>query len=222
VQYLDNFQNSSIIVSSWWDYGYWLTMLGNVTSLADNATINSTQIENIGFTFMANETLSLKMLKQYHAEYVLVFVTFDANGAWTDWAGGDNGKWTWMAKISGNAQQRFIDSNFTDRASSWQNETTFGSFSNETSKWEWNDVGTNSTVYKLMSWGKQTWCQTNGVTPQNVEDQGYAEPTYFVEEFFSGKTLTPSDSSSRYGGLVPLICLYKIDWDQYYKDYPNA
>ena len=63
------------VVSAWWDYGYWLTLLGNVTTLADNATINATQIENIGYSFMANETQSLKMLATYNASYVLVFVT---------------------------------------------------------------------------------------------------------------------------------------------------
>ncbi|MEM3759641.1 MAG: STT3 domain-containing protein, partial [Candidatus Bathyarchaeia archaeon] len=63
------------VVCAWWDYGYWLSILGNVTSLADNATINSTQIENIGFIFMANETQALKMLKLYDAKYILVFTT---------------------------------------------------------------------------------------------------------------------------------------------------
>ena len=28
----------------WWDYGNWLSDLGNVTSLADNTTENATQI----------------------------------------------------------------------------------------------------------------------------------------------------------------------------------
>jgi dolichyl-diphosphooligosaccharide--protein glycosyltransferase len=220
VKYLNDFQDSTIVVCSWWDYGYWLTLMGNVTSLADNATINSTQIENVGFAFMANETYSLNMLKQYNTKYILVFVTFDANGNSIDWAGGDNGKWTWMAKISGNAKERFIDSGFIDEASSWENETTFGSFDNTTNKWVWNDVGGNSTVYELMSYGKQRWCDVNGVT--NPDAAAVGTPKYFVEEFFSGETLSQSESSSKYGGLVPLVALYKIDWQQYYKDYPNA
>jgi dolichyl-diphosphooligosaccharide--protein glycosyltransferase len=84
------------VVCSWWDYGYWLALLGNVTSLADNATINTTQIENIGFIFMANETQALKMLKFYDAKYVLVFtslVTGQSYSQWyASWAGyGDEG-----------------------------------------------------------------------------------------------------------------------------------
>jgi dolichyl-diphosphooligosaccharide--protein glycosyltransferase len=219
LQYVNNFQNSNIVVASWWDYGYWLSLLGNVTTLSDNATINATQIENVGFSFMANESYSLNMLKKYNVQYVLVFVTIDANGNWIDWAGGDNGKWTWMAKISGNARQRFIDKSFIDEASSWANETTFGKFDNTTNAWTWNNVGTNTTVYKLMSYGRIAWTQTNGVTPT---DTSYAKPTYFTEEFFSGKTLSPTDSQSKYGGLVPLVCLYKIDWQKYNQDYPST
>ena len=219
LQYVNNFQNSNVVVCSWWDYGYWLSLLGNVTTLADNATINATQIENIGFSFMANESNSLNMLKKYNVQYVLVFVTIDANGNWIDWAGGDNGKWTWMAKISGNAQDRLVRDGFIDQASSWQNETTFGSFSNTTNAWEWNDVGTNSTVYKLMSYGRIAWASANGVTPT---DAAYAQPKYFLEEFFSGGTLSQIDSQNKYGGLVPLVCLYKIDWQTYNQDYPST
>ena len=229
--YLNDFQDSRTVVASWWDYGYWLSLVGNVTSLADNATINSTQIENLGFAFMANESYSLKMLKQYdpkYTQYILVYVTFDAGGNSVDWAGGDNGKWTWMAKISAPARDRFINGGFIDPASSWTNETNFGYFTNATSTvaahWEWNNVGGNSTIYKLMSWGKDRWCQVNGVqNPDTVSDSSkVSEPLYFKEEFFSGETLSVDQSKSKYGGLVPLVCLYKIDWGAYNLDFPSS
>jgi dolichyl-diphosphooligosaccharide--protein glycosyltransferase len=220
LKYLNDFQDSSTVVVSWWDYGYWLSLLGNVTSLSDNATINATQIENVGFGFMANETASMKMLSQYNAEYILVFITFAADGSWQDWAGGDNGKWTWMARISGNARERFVDSDFVDAASSWTNESSFGGFNNNTNKWEWNSVGQNTTIYKLMSWGKNRWCEVNVV--QDPDYLNVTQPVYFVEEFFSGLNLSQDASSSKYGGLVPLVCLYRIDWQKYYNDYPKS
>jgi dolichyl-diphosphooligosaccharide--protein glycosyltransferase len=220
LRYLNNMESPSTVVVAWWDYGYWLSFLGNVTTIADNATINSTQIQNLGFIFMANETYSLNMLKRYDAQYILVFDTFDYQGTWTDWAGGDNGKWTWMADISGSAQQRFIDTGFIDPASSWQNQSSFGQYNSTTNQWDWNSTGLNTVVYKLMSWGKDVWCQTNGVTDPDAAE--VTEPTYFTEQFFSGLTLTPSEAESNYGGIVPLVCLYKIDWQLYYQDYPNA
>jgi hypothetical protein len=170
---------------------------------------------------MANETYSLNMLKRYDAQYILVFDTFDYQGNWADWAGGDNGKWTWMADISGSAQQRFIDTGFIDQGSSWQNDSSFGQYNSTTNQWDWNSTGVNTAVYKLMSWGKYEWCVTNSVSDPNTADAS-AQPTYFTEEFFSGLTLTPSEAESNYGGVVPLVCLYKIDWQLYYQDYPNA
>jgi hypothetical protein len=236
LKYLNDFQNSSTIVVSWWDYGYWLTILGNVTTLNDNATINETQIANVGFIFMANETYSMNMTKQYGAQYILVFDTFDYQGNWVNWAGGDNGKWTWMAEIAGADMQRFIDAGFIDQASAWQNESSFGAVSNVTNEWVWNDVGLQTTIYKLMAWGKDAWCQVNDVTDPDatnvtasmgglyepgVTQQPYG-PIYFQEEFFSGLTLTPSEAESEYGGIVPLVCLYKINWPLYYQNYPSA
>jgi dolichyl-diphosphooligosaccharide--protein glycosyltransferase len=224
LKYLDNLRNSSIVVCSWWDYGYWLALIGNVTSLADNATINYTQIENIGFIFMANETQALKMLKLYDAKYILVFTTLQITSTSTSgqyaatWIGyGDEGKWMWMARISGKARDRFVSKGFIDEESAWTNETTFGGYNNETNSWEWNDVGMNSTIYKLMSWAKQRWCDTYSISP----DVAGVQPTYFKEAFFSGLSLSPNDMQNKYGNIVPLVSLYEIDWQQYYSDYPD-
>jgi len=212
LQYLNNFQDSTIVVSSWWDYGYWLTMLGNVTSLADNATINSTQIENIGYTFMATETQSLKMLKLYNSKYILVFTTLllgqdsqTRETVATSGGYGDEGKWTWMARIYGKSANK---ENWTGW--DWNDEATFGEYNSTTSRWEWNERGMNSTIYKLMSWGKNRWCNVNGV--RDSDEATVAMPQYFVEEYFAGLTLSAQEAYDRYGGLIPLICLYKVNY----------
>jgi len=210
--------DATTVVCSWWDYGYWLALLGNVTSLADNATINTTQIENIGFVFMANEMQALKMLKLYDAKYILVFATLgigqtEAGGYGASLYGyGDEGKWMWMARISGKAHDRFVSGGFIDAGSAWTDETKFGNYNNETNAWEWNDVGKSSTIYKLMSWGKQRWCDQNGASP----DEAGIQPEYFKEAYFAGVDLSPSDAGRKYGGLVPLVLLYEIDWQKYY------
>jgi dolichyl-diphosphooligosaccharide--protein glycosyltransferase len=211
--------DATTVVCSWWDYGYWLALLGNVTSLADNATINGTQIENIGFIFMANETQAMKMLERYDAKYILVFTTLvvgqdSQTQQWgASWAGyGDEGKWMWMARISGKAHDRFIYTGFIDEKSAWTNEETFGEYNSTTNRWEWNDVGKNSTIYKLMSWGKQRWCDQNSAS---IDEYG-VQPEYFKEAYFAGVTLSPTDASNKYGRLVPLVCLYEIDWQKYY------
>jgi len=226
--------NSKTVVCSWWDYGYWLTILGNTTSLADNATINSTQIQNIGFIFMSNETQALKMLKRYNASYILVFVTFDVNGNWIDWAGGDNGKWTWMARISGSGRDRLVNTEkMIDAQSMWVNETRFGFFNtsanNGQGAWQWNaTTGMTTVIYKLMAWGKYRWCEGKVSDPEELQwaynnlTAADIKPVYFKEAYFSGVDLSANDGKTKYGGLVPLVCLYKIDWAKYYADYPNS
>jgi len=199
------------VVCSWWDYGYWLTILGNVTSLADNATINGTQIENVGFIFMANETQAVEMLKRYNAKYVLVFITLaikqEGNQYYASWAGyGDEGKWMWIARISGKASQRFKNEGLLNDATAWTDEFKFGNYSSS-NEWQWNDFGTNSTIYKLMSWGRQRWCDAHSDTGILPEEPGI-EPKYFKEAYFAGVNVAPD----KYGGIIPLICLYEIKY----------
>lgn len=82
------------VICSWWDYGYWISKAGNMTSNADNGTINATQIALIGRMFMASdEQESIKILKMLGSKYVLVHWGFYTG------IGGDEGKWVWMLKI---------------------------------------------------------------------------------------------------------------------------
>ncbi|MDI6805449.1 MAG: STT3 domain-containing protein [Candidatus Bathyarchaeia archaeon] len=208
------------VVVSWWDYGYWLTVLGNVTSLADNATIDTKQIENIGFVFMANETQALKMLETYdpkRTKYILVFTTLALGQTqegqnYAYWARyGDEGKWMWMARISGKAYDRFVEMGLSPE---WTNETAFGEYNSTQNRWIWNARGTNSTIYKLMSWGKHRWCETNSVT--EISQETPVEPQYFKEVFFAGLSLSVTDARNKYRDFVPLVCLYEINWQKYH------
>jgi asparagine N-glycosylation enzyme membrane subunit Stt3 len=207
---------STDVVCSWWDYGYWLSILGNVTTLADNATVNNTQIENIGFIYMAPETQSMQMLASYNAKYILVFVTLQVGQSSTQEGVyvasfsrfGDEAKWSWMARISGQARQRL--------GAAWTDETAFGAANTQTGAWDWNNVGKNSTIYKLMSYAKQRWVDVSGVLAGVTADETAEQPEYFKEAYFAGENLNPIDASNKYGGLIPLVALYEIDWQKYY------
>jgi dolichyl-diphosphooligosaccharide--protein glycosyltransferase len=211
------------VVCAWWDYGYWLSILGNVTTLADNATVNTTQIENIGFTFMAPEDQAMQMLEQYDAKYILVFTTLalgtssDGTSYIVQSAGyGDEGKWSWMARISGQARERFIADGLLSAEAAWTDEDDFGAVNSETYTWEWNEAGKNSTVYKLLSWAKQRWADVGGEESAVQADEAGVEPTYFKEAYFAGEDLTALEASMKYGGLIPVVALYEIDWESYY------
>lgn len=212
LEWTRNNLKATTVVCSWWDYGYWLTILGNVTSLADNGTVNTTQIQNIGFIFMANETQALEMLKRYDAQYILVFTTLalrqSSDGQlYVISAGfGDEGKWTWMARISGKSPHA--------SEWGWTDEGAFGEFNTTTNNWQWNERGMNSTIYKLMSYTKNRWCLEHNVVNPDADPNAYnvRVPMYFEEAYFAGLELTPSDANSKYGSLIPLVCLYKINY----------
>ncbi|WP_457557258.1 STT3 domain-containing protein [Candidatus Harpocratesius sp.] len=87
--------DSSTVVVSWWDYGYWITTIGNVTTVNDNGTWNQTRIGLTGMAFMqTNEQFSAEVFRALKADYVLVYFGHLLNGL-----GGDEGKWPWMLRI---------------------------------------------------------------------------------------------------------------------------
>jgi hypothetical protein len=71
----------------------------------------------------------------------------------------------------------------------------------------------NSTIYETLSWAKQRWCNVNGITP----DATGVQPKYLKEAYFAGVNLSPNDAS-KYGYIVPLVCIYEIDWATYHSD----
>lgn len=104
------------VIASWWDYGYWISVMGNRTTLADNATINTTRIERIALMFLSNETQATRIMKELGAKYVLVFITgvkvgeYDIIGRVYS-LGGDECKFDWMIAIAGLNRSKFVDEN---------------------------------------------------------------------------------------------------------------
>jgi dolichyl-diphosphooligosaccharide--protein glycosyltransferase len=104
----------SSTVFAWWDYGYWITALGDRRTLADNGTQNSTQIGMIAQTFLDNITMAIPNLQRYNVSYVAIFIT-PSGGSSGGWQGfGEDGKWYWMARIGnntswGNDQVSFLE-----------------------------------------------------------------------------------------------------------------
>ncbi|MCJ7609135.1 glycosyltransferase family 39 protein [Candidatus Bathyarchaeota archaeon] len=113
------------VVASWWDYGYWISIMAGKITLADNGTINGTSLANIGRMFMSNETDAIQILKLYDADYVVVFTTINqAQGG--NYLFGDEVKWRWMAKIGWNntADTPLEDTEVTSYlANAWSQQT---------------------------------------------------------------------------------------------------
>jgi len=195
-----NLQEDAIICA-WWDYGYWITVKGNRTSLADNATFNTTHIGAIGLVFMSNETEAIRILKQEFngpngpPTHILVFTTFNSYDG-GDQGYGDEGKWRWMARI---ANQSIAPGFYTEWGEREQNNT-FGFINDETGQWVWNEAGQNTTIYKLMQFAKASKLPAIGTPSLNYFDVAHFSPGNPVQ------------------GIHALVCLYEIDYLQYELD----
>ena len=228
-------------VCSWWDYGYWLTILGNVTTLCDNATINSTQIGLVGRIYMSNETQAVRILKEQFngphgpPAYILVFTTFDkvvdSTGAVitvVDYlVGGDEGKWMWMARIANSSRtvrelykgeyQYLVHNPSTDK---WEYKD----------EWEYNEWGSNKqyNTFGNASGSVFQWWDTgeNATTiyklmenAKNSQISEYTAPTltYFKNgHFFGGQvSYLGKDSSGYLHYLYAVVCLYEVDYAKY-------
>jgi dolichyl-diphosphooligosaccharide---protein glycosyltransferase len=125
LNWIHNNTPTNAVIISWWDYGYWVNVMGNRTVVADNATLNETRIAEIGHMFMQNETAAATTaLSMGHGRptYVLLFLTgsqisfggssyyvlqLPAGGGFTP-GGGDESKKQWFIRIGGLNETQYL------------------------------------------------------------------------------------------------------------------
>ncbi len=118
------------VVISWWDYGYWFAVMGNRTTLVDNATLNSTRIAQVGQLLMGNVTHAAAMAKSMgggRPTYVAIFITgsvfpvtvnggsqqffimqVPSGGGFTA-GGGDESKKQWFLRIGNLSESKYLE-----------------------------------------------------------------------------------------------------------------
>ncbi|GBC68813.1 hypothetical protein HRbin01_00498 [archaeon HR01] len=107
------------VVMSWWDYGYWITVVGGHKTLVDNGTLNSTQIGEVAYAFMSPPATAVEVLRRHDVTHVVIFVThqFVSQGGQTFGrllGFGDEGKWIWMLRIANQVGYKFVESEYLD------------------------------------------------------------------------------------------------------------
>jgi dolichyl-diphosphooligosaccharide--protein glycosyltransferase len=197
------------VVCSWWDYGYWITIYANKTTLADNATSNSTQIANIGWMFVSNETEAYYVLTTHlhKPDYIVVFATFmQKDGTYAGF--GDEGKWIWMAKISAqysgirDTDQYVYKKYQVNETGLWEPKGQEVMLFNKTAG-AWSPQGQETMIYRLMAYGRDSVASLYGWTAG-----GTSLPAYLEKEHFFSETKPPM--IDLYGGVIPLVCIYKV------------
>jgi len=183
------------VVVSWWDYGYWITPIGNMTTVNDNGTINQTRIGMTGMALMqTNEIYSAKVFKNLHADYVLVYFGM----LWPN-LGGDEGKWPWMVRICNDNYQTY--KNWGMEEDNWGTNSVFveseyfnTTVSKPTAKWF------DSTLVKLMFSGLKTNPPPDPNNPRTFQ------------EYYQGQINSRTDDAGNpYVAHIPVDGDYKFN-----------
>ncbi len=153
------------VIFAWWDYGYWITALGERRSLADNGTQNATQIAKIAQTFLLNESFALPNLKRWNVTHVAVFVTFQSQqgGGSRSLGFGEDGKWYWMARIGNNTRWGDLTVIFQDKRNPTSGGATYyrvlrngtKTLANETITDQSNNLKDNTMLGSLIKLGTE-------------------------------------------------------------------
>lgn len=152
------------LVMSWWDYGYQIRVLGNCTTLVDNATINSTHIGMIGAMLIHNETSSVKIMKKYGVDYVLV-LSPGVIGSPSN----DISKSRWMMQIA----QNYANDSLADLGITYENYYIEEADEGQTRGFQpafWQSV-----VYKLCAYNLWNDGTYGGQAQPNVQTWQYGE-----------------------------------------------
>lgn len=117
MEWLKNNTPEDSVVASWWDYGYWITTIGERISLADNATLSTKQIQKIALMFLSSPDRGWELLQELDADYVLVYVaSVRITNEGIDpvfyllQGGGDESKKQWFMRIAGEPVSRYVES----------------------------------------------------------------------------------------------------------------
>jgi len=121
------------IVASWWDYGYWISTVAERTTLIDNATISTWQIEKVAEIFMSTPDESWNLLTEWDVDYVIVYVAGQRlQGDWNGDSlyalngGGDESKTPWFMAIGNVDLSKYLEADGITPSSYFWNETMLG------------------------------------------------------------------------------------------------
>ena len=120
------------VIAAWWDYGYWITTLSDRKTLADNATIKTSQIEKIAKIFISSPDDAWNMLREMDSDYVVVFIAgeklniHDERPLYLLRGGGDESKKSWFMKIAGEPVEKFVHSDGISGTDYFWNKTLLG------------------------------------------------------------------------------------------------
>ena len=156
LEWIKNNTPENAIIASWWDYGYWITTMSDRTTIVDNATLNTKQIQKMAKVLMSTPEQGWHMLQDMNADYLLVFfAATDIEHQTSEFplyvvsGGGDESKVYWFSAIAENDPKKFLYSdNITPTPYFYENSLMGKLYPFSTVLFYNPTTGENSQVYK--------------------------------------------------------------------------
>jgi len=120
------------VIASWWDYGYWITTMSDRTTIVDNATLSTKQIQRMAQMLMSTPDNSWNILKEMNADYVVIFLSAQKindnveDKLYVLGSGGDESKASWFAQIGDFPVERFYESDLATFNNYFDEQTMLG------------------------------------------------------------------------------------------------
>ena len=167
MQWLKENTPKDSVVASWWDYGYWITTLGERKSVADNATLIDWRIKQMAQAFLSTPDEGWKILKEMNADYVLVYVAAqrvnnEEPPLYFVQGGGDESKKQWFMRIGGFDTQKFLYDDGISSTPEFWNDTLLGKM-----------IPFTTYGYVDVANQKQSQSYVPGFTPVYIDDIKY-------------------------------------------------
>jgi dolichyl-diphosphooligosaccharide--protein glycosyltransferase len=133
MEWIKNNTPKDAVIASWWDYGYWISTLGERASIADNSTLSTHIIQNLAKMLLSSPDQAWKMLTDMQADYVVVFVSGqrlavdnDDQALYVLRGGGDESKKQWFIRIAEEPLPKYLESDGMSGTDYFWNETLLG------------------------------------------------------------------------------------------------
>jgi dolichyl-diphosphooligosaccharide--protein glycosyltransferase len=170
MDWIKNNTPKDAVIASWWDYGYWITTLGERKTLADNATLIDWQIKLIAKMLLSTPDEAWKILTSdkplegLDADYVLIYVAAQRVNnedppLYFVQGGGDESKKQWFMRIAGVPVDKYIYGDGLSGTNEFWNETLLGKM-----------IPFSTTVYLNINSQQQSPTYVSGSTPVYVND----------------------------------------------------
>lgn len=164
MDWLKNNTPEDAVVAAWWDYGYWITTLGERRSVADNATLIDWRIKQMAQVLLGSPDDSWKILQEMDADYILIYVAAQrANNEepplYIVQGGGDESKKQWFMRIAGVDEQKYLYSDGLSPTPAFWSETLLGKM-----------IPFTTFAYVDIANQKQSNSYVPGFTPIYIDD----------------------------------------------------